>query len=79
MEKYICAIEQKILLEYRNRNTPVGIVTNAGRIGEKKIITTLENFTSEEINMFSLVLIGNSNTFVKNDFMITPRGYENKC
>ena len=70
---------QKILLEYRNRNTPVGIVTNAGRIGEKKIITTLENFTSEEINMFSLVLIGNSKTFVKNDFMITPRGYENKC
>ena len=67
---------QKILLEYKNKNTPVGIVTNAGRADEKKIITTLENFTNEEINMFSLVLIGNSNTFVKNNFMITPRGYK---
>ena len=69
---------QKILLEYKDKNTPVGIVTNAGRDGEKKIISTLENFTGEEINMVSLVLIGNSKTFVKNNFMITPRGYENK-
>lgn len=69
---------QEILLKYKNKNTPVGIVTNAGREGETKIISTLENFTREEINMFSLVLIGNSKTFVKNNFMITPRGYENK-
>ena len=66
---------QEILLKYKNKNTPVGIVTNAGREGETKIISTLENFTREEINMFSLVLIGNSKTFVKNNFMITPRGY----
>ena len=69
---------QKILLDFREKNTPVGIVTNAGREDEQKIITTLEKFTDEEINMFSLVLIGNSQTFVKNNFMITPRGYENK-
>ena len=69
---------QKILMEFRKKNTPVGIVTNAGRADEKKIISTLENFLSEEINMFSLVLIGNSKTFVKNNFMITPRGYEEK-
>ncbi len=66
---------QKILLNYREKNTPVGIVTNAGRANERKIITTLENFTAEEINMFSLVLIGNSQTYVKAGFMITPRGY----
>ena len=69
---------QKILLEYREKNTPVGIVTNAGREGESKTISTLENFTREEINMFSLVLIGNSQTFVKENFMLTPRGYELK-
>ena len=69
---------QKILLEFREKNTSVGIVTNAGRADEKKIISTLEKFTGEEINMFSLVLIGNSKTFVKNNFMITPRGYEEK-
>ena len=66
---------REILLEYREKNTPVGIVTNAGRDGESKIISTLENFTREEINMFSLVLIGNSQTFVKAGFMLTPRGY----
>ncbi len=67
---------QKILLEFRDKNTPVGIVTNAGREGESKTISTLENFIQEEVNMFSLVIIGNSQTFVKDNFMITPRGYD---
>ena len=67
---------QEILLNFRADSTPVGIVTNAGRIDERKIISTLKNFTGEEINMFTLVLIGNSKTFVKNNFMITPRGYK---
>ena len=67
---------QKILLEHRAGSTPVGIVTNAGRIDERKIISTLENFVDEEIDMFTLVLIGNSKTFVKGDYMITPRGYK---
>ena len=67
---------QKILLEYRAGSTPVGIVTNAGRVDERKIISTLENFVDEQIDMFTLVLIGNSKTFVKGDYMITPRGYK---
>ncbi|MBQ3450917.1 MAG: precorrin-3B C(17)-methyltransferase [Selenomonadaceae bacterium] len=67
---------QEILLAFREKNTPVGIVTNAGRDGESKIISTLENFTREEVNMFSLVIIGNSQTFIKENFMITPRGYK---
>ncbi len=67
---------QTILLEFRDKDTPVGIVTNAGRPGESKILSTLENFTREEVNMFSLVIIGNSQTYVKAGFMITPRGYE---
>jgi len=67
---------QKILLENRAGSTPVGIVTNAGRVDERKIISTLENFVDEQIDMFTLVLIGNSKTFVKGDYMITPRGYK---
>ena len=66
---------QQILLKYRNKNTPVGIVTGASRSNETKIISTLEKFTDEDINMFSLVIIGNSQTYVKEDYMITPRGY----
>ena len=67
---------QKILLQFRDPKTPVGIVTNAGRDGQTKIISTLKNFTREDVNMFSLVIIGNSQTFVKAGFMITPRGYK---
>lgn len=40
------------------------------------VISDLENFTKEDINMFSMVIIGNSKTFAKEGFMITPRGYE---
>lgn len=67
---------RKIILKYRDKKTPVGIVTGASRENESKIISTLENFTEENINMFSLVIIGNSQTYVKDEYMITPRGYK---
>ena len=69
---------REIMLKHRKADTPVGIVTAASRDGEGKIISDLENFTNEEINMFSLVIIGNSMTYVKDGYMITPRGYGNK-
>ena len=67
---------QEIVLKYRSKNTPVGIVTGASRSNETKVITTLEKFTEESINMFSLVIIGNSTTYVKEGYMLTPRGYK---
>lgn len=72
-------IAREIILKYRDKNTPVGIVWNAGRVGEKKVITTLENFTKEDISMFSIVIIGNSATYEKDGYIITPRGYEKKA
>ena len=69
---------REIMLQHRKADTPVGIVTAASREGEGKIISTLEDFTKQEINMFSLVIIGNSMTYVKDGYMITPRGYGNK-
>jgi len=69
---------REIALKYRNGDTPVGIVTAATRDNERKVISTLKDFTKEEIDMFSLVIIGNSSTYVKDGWMITPRGYENK-
>ena len=69
---------REILLKYRAPSTPVGIVTAATRPDEKKVLSTLDDFTKEDINMFSLVVIGNSQTYVKEGYMITPRGYGNK-
>ena len=71
-------IVRRIMLEHRDPHTPVGIVTAASREGEQKVISDLEHFTQEEIGMFSIVIIGNSQTYVKDGYMITPRGYQNK-
>ena len=68
---------REIMLAVRQPQTPVGIVRNACRAGEEKIITTLADMPMERIDMFSLVMIGNSATFVDGqDRMVTPRGYK---
>lgn len=66
----------ELLLKYRNPQTPVGIVRNAGRKDESSQITDLEHLKDAEIDMFSVVIIGNSQTYVSKGRMITPRGYE---
>ena len=66
---------REILLQYRKKDTPVGIVRNAKRAGEEMVITTLDEMLEHHIDMFTMVIIGNSNTFVENGQMITPRGY----
>jgi precorrin-3B C17-methyltransferase len=63
---------------YRKSGTPVGIVKAAMRASERIAITTLEEVLSHEIDMQTTVIIGNSETFVWNGRMITPRGYEKK-
>ncbi|WP_303721308.1 cobyric acid synthase [Malonomonas rubra] len=68
-----------ILLRHRSPQTPVGIVRNACREGEQITLTTLAELLECEIDMFSLVLIGNSSTYVDaNGRMLTPRGYAGK-
>lgn len=67
---------KRIALLHRAASTPVGIVHHASRDGEAKVISDLASFTSEHIDMFSMVIIGNSNTYVKDGYMITPRGYQ---
>lgn len=64
-----------ILLKYRRPETPVGIVRNAGRDDEKSVVTTLGELDTDIVDMFSIVIIGNSQTYVSNGRMITPRGY----
>lgn len=67
---------REILMKYKDGSTPVGIVENAKRDGEKVTITSLEKMLEADINMFTTVIIGNSKTFVKGDKIITPRGYK---
>jgi len=67
---------QEILLKYKSESTPVGIVRNAKREGEEITISTLGNMLNENIDMVTMVIVGNSKTYVKNGKMITPRGYK---
>ncbi|OQW96740.1 MAG: precorrin-3B C(17)-methyltransferase [Desulfobacteraceae bacterium A6] len=66
---------RNIVLKYRDGNTPVGIVRHATRADETITITTLSKMLSNDIDMQSIVIIGNSKTFVWQGLLVTPRGY----
>ncbi len=67
-----------ILKRFRRDDTPVGIVRNVTREGEKIVLTTLGGMKFEDIDMFTLVIIGNSMTRKIHKYMVTPRGYLEK-
>ncbi len=66
---------QKIIMKYKKEDIPVGIVKNASREGQQVIITTLKEMANYEIDMRTIIIIGNESTYVENGKMITPRGY----
>ena len=66
---------QQILLEYKDAETPVGIVRNAYRDTQDIELTTLGSMCDSDIDMSTTVVVGNSATYIKNGKMITPRGY----
>ncbi len=63
---------------YRSGDTPIGMVKNALREGQESYLTTLDEFDCKRVDMMSIVIVGNSNSFIHNGKMITPRGYERK-
>lgn len=65
----------EIIKEYRKLSTPVAVVRHALRDGQEYKLFTLENFDEEVVDMFSIVIIGNSQSFIKEGKFITPRGY----
>ena len=66
---------QELFLKYRSAETPVGYVRQAGREEQEIKVTTLEKFDPEEVDMFTVVLIGNSQSYLADGKFITPRGY----
>lgn len=69
---------REIFLQHRSPDTPVGIVTAATRENESITITNLESMLESEITMQSTLIIGNSQTYVWKNKIITPRGYTGK-
>lgn len=69
---------REIFLQHRSPDTPVGYVTQASRSGQTVRLVTLGSFNPEDVDMFTVVIIGNSQTRIDGDTMVTPRGYYNE-
>jgi precorrin-3B C17-methyltransferase len=69
---------QAIIRRHREGNTPVALVKSAYRDMEQVVLTNLDTFLDYEIGMLTTVIIGSSNTFMFEGYMVTPRGYTNK-
>ena len=67
-----------LLLKYRQPQTPVGLVRRARRPGEEVVLATLEKLPAQQVDMQTIILVGNSQTFRYGDYLITPRGYLGK-
>ncbi len=72
------AAVQELLLAAKAPQTPVGIVRRAMRAGEEVILTTLGEMLSHPVDMQTIVIVGNSRSFVYGRYLITPRGYLDK-
>ncbi len=68
---------RELFLEVREASTPVGYVRQAGRSDERTVITTLGEFDPDKVDMFTVVIIGNSRSYEADGRFITPRGYYN--
>lgn len=68
-------VARGILLAHKSPQTPVGIVRNAEREGEEIVLTTLDRMLEYRIDMFAIVIVGNSHTYRTGDYLVTPRGY----
>ncbi len=66
----------EIIKKYKKLETPCGIVKNALRDDQVITITTLENALNEDIDMNTVIIIGNSQTkIIDFNYIVTPRGY----
>lgn len=67
-----------IFLRHRKAETPVGLVAAASRENESVHLATIASMLEADIGMQSTLIIGNSQTFIWQNRMITPRGYAGK-
>ncbi len=73
---------REVLLQYRPKDTPVLLGRQLTREDESITITTLAKLSSDDVDMFTLVSVGNSESrhIINKDkeWVYTPRGYSKK-
>ncbi len=66
-----------LMMQHKSPETVCGIVENIGRDGEAYKVMTLKQLRDTEVDMFTTVFVGNSQTKELSGKMVTPRGYKN--
>ncbi len=65
----------RIIGARRPPSTPVGVVRNASRPDESVLVSTLADLDPDHVDMYSVVIVGCSQSRVVDGHLITPRGY----
>lgn len=66
---------REFFLEHRKETTPVALVRSVYREDEQIKLTTLGELNPDDVDMLTVVLIGNASTLRHGNWLITPRGY----
>ena len=66
---------KEILLSARPETTPVVMARQLGRSDEQVSLHSLGNLRPEDVDMLTVLVIGNSSSRVQDGRMVTPRGY----
>ena len=64
-----------LLMRHKSPDTVCGIVSQIAREGEQASIMSLRELRDAQVDMFTTVFVGNSQTKEQNGKMVTPRGY----
>ena len=68
----------EIARKFREPHCPVGLVRKAFRPGGQARVFRLDQFDAEQVDMLSILIIGNAESRALGDYMLTPRGYARK-
>lgn len=52
---------------------------HALREGQNSLVTTIDNIDYDLVDMMTIVIVGNSKSYIKDGQFITPRGYNTRC
>ena len=66
-----------LMMKYKSPDTVCGTVAQIAREGETAQVMTLRELRDTEVDMFTTVFVGNSQTKNIDGKMVTPRGYKN--
>lgn len=66
----------EIIQQYKSKDTVIGLAKDVGRKEEEAILTSIAELDETKVDMTTVVLVGNKETYISDNRMITPRGYQ---